>query len=77
MKQSDMRKPFATKAQTQNMTALRDRLLDVFDALGNAAIPPEQAKELANTAGKIINSAKAQLEYAALRKEDPNIPFLK
>jgi hypothetical protein len=30
-----------------------------------------------NTAGKIINVQKIQLEYAALRKEAPVIEFLK
>jgi hypothetical protein len=35
------------------------------------------AKETSNAAGKIIKSALAQLEYAKLRKEKPNIPFLK
>jgi len=29
-----------------------------------------------NTAGKIINAQKVQLEYAALRNAAPNIPFL-
>jgi hypothetical protein len=29
-----------------------------------------------NSAGKIINSLKVELEYFALRKEKPNIPFL-
>jgi hypothetical protein len=35
------------------------------------------ASELANLAGKMINSAKVQLEYHALRKdEDIKIAFL-
>lgn len=66
-----------TKGRTENMTKLRERMVDAFDALASAAIPTEQAKELANTAGKIISSAKAQLEYAHARKEKPEIPFLK
>jgi hypothetical protein len=41
------------------------------------AIKPKEAGELANVAGKMINSAKIQLEYYALRKETPSIPFLK
>lgn len=33
--------------------------------------------ELANVAGKMINSAKVQIEYYALRKETPEVAFLK
>jgi hypothetical protein len=40
-------------------------------------IKPKEAGELANVAGKMINSAKVQLEYYALRKETPTIDFLK
>jgi len=57
-------------------TQLRDELLVVFDQLQSGAIKPKDAKELANVAGKIINSAKVQLEYHALRKTTPDIPFL-
>ena len=35
-----------------------------------------QVGELANTAGKIISSVKLELEYAALRKDRPQIAFL-
>jgi hypothetical protein len=31
---------------------------------------------MANLAGKMINSAKVQLEYHALRKDKPSIKFL-
>jgi hypothetical protein len=31
---------------------------------------------MANLAGKMINSAKVQLEYHALRKDTPSIKFL-
>jgi hypothetical protein len=40
------------------------------------ALKPKEAGELANVAGKMINSAKVQLEYYALRKETPSIKFL-
>lgn len=55
---------------------LRDELAIVFDQLNSGAIKAKDAGELANVAGKMINSAKVQLEYYALRKETPNIPFL-
>lgn len=57
-------------------TELRDELAVVFDQLKAGAIKPKEAGELANVAGKMINSAKVQLEYHALRKSTPNIPFL-
>lgn len=34
------------------------------------------AGEMNNTAGKIINAQKVQLEYAALKKVAPSIAFL-
>lgn len=61
----------------KTVTTLRDELAEVFDQLKSGAIKPKDAGELANVAGKMINSAKVQLEYYALRKETPNIPFLK
>lgn len=60
----------------ENATQLRDELAVVFDELRSGAIKPKDARELANVAGKIINSAKVQLEYHALRKTTPDIPFL-
>lgn len=61
----------------KSVTVLRDELAEVFDQLKSGEIKPKEAGELANVAGKMINSAKVQLEYYALRKEVPNIPFLK
>jgi hypothetical protein len=57
-------------------TELRDELAKVFEELRNGTIKPKEAGELANVAGKMINSAKVQLEYHALRKTTPKIPFL-
>ena len=60
----------------KNVEELRDQLAAVFTALQNGVIEHKDAAELANLAGKMINSAKVQVEYYALRKEAPNIPFL-
>jgi hypothetical protein len=60
----------------KNVTQLRNELADVFDQLNAGLIKPKEAGELANVAGKMINSAKVQLEYYALRKEPPSIEFL-
>ncbi|MBT9158939.1 MAG: hypothetical protein DDT26_00188 [Dehalococcoidia bacterium] len=56
---------------------LRAELADVFQKLRAGEIKPGEAAELANLAGKMIGSAKVQVEYYALRKEPPDIAFLK
>ena len=56
---------------------LRAELADVFQKLRAGEIKPGEAAELANLAGKMIGSAKVQVEYYALRKESPDIAFLK
>lgn len=60
-----------------NITQLRDELLSVFEDLKNGTVERVQAAELNNTAGKIIGTMKVQLEYHALRKEQPDIKFMK
>lgn len=60
----------------KNVIELRKELCQVFDELRSKELRPQVAKELVNTAGKIINSVKLELEYAGLRKETPVIEFL-
>jgi hypothetical protein len=60
----------------KNVEELRTQLSEVFTGLQNGAIKHKDASEFANLAGKMINSAKVQVEYYALRKEAPLIPFL-
>jgi len=60
----------------KNVIELRKELCSVFDELRDKTLRPQVAKELVNTAGKIINSVKLELEYAGLRKEVPVIDFL-
>jgi len=60
-----------------NATELREDLLKVYEGLRNGTMNRRAAVEVNNTAGKIIASAKIQLEYSRLRKETPEIPFLK
>lgn len=61
----------------KNVDELRDQLADVFSKLRSGEIKPSEAAELANLAGKMISSAKVQIEYYALRKEAPVIDFLR
>jgi len=60
----------------KNVTELRNELSQVFNDLRIGSIKHKEAGELANIAGKMINSAKVQLEYYALAKQTPDIPFL-
>lgn len=60
----------------KNAEELRASLAEVFEQLRSGQIKPGEAAELANLGGKMISSAKVQVEYYALRKETPNIPWL-
>lgn len=59
-----------------NINALREDLIDAYESLKADPRRVVQVAELANTAGKIIGSVKIELEYALLKKERPNLPFL-
>ncbi|MGH8379288.1 hypothetical protein [Pseudomonas sp.] len=60
----------------KNAEELRKNLADVFRQLQAGEIDAKDASELANLGGKMINSAKVQVEYFALRKEAPKIAWL-
>ena len=59
-----------------NCDELRTELALTFEKLKAGEIKPGEAAELANLAGKMIGSAKVQVEYYALRKEQPLIEWL-
>lgn len=67
-----------TEAKQNINTAndLRGDLLIVYQSLRDGDIGLREAKERANVAGKILSSAKLQLEYNAYTKSDAKIPFL-
>lgn len=60
----------------KNAHELREELAQTFAQLKAGTIKPSEAAELANLAGKMIASAKVQVEYFAIRKESPRIAFL-
>lgn len=60
----------------KNVNELRVQLSKTFEQLQSGEMEPKVASELANLAGKMINSAKVQVEYYTLRKETPKITFL-
>ena len=64
----------------KTMEELRNQLLDAAEGLEGGTIDLKVAAELNNTAGKIINTVRTQLEYAQLQeslKTKLNIKFLK
>lgn len=59
-----------------NIDELNQELAEAFSWVKDDPRRANQVKEMANTAGKIINALKLKLVYAALRGEEPDIPFL-
>ena len=60
----------------KNVTEMRKSLSTLFDQLKNGEVDVKVAAEMNNTAGKIINTLKVQLDYAELREEKPAIPYM-
>jgi hypothetical protein len=48
----------------------------IFYGLKAGEVKLKDAAEMHNSVGKMIGLTKLQLEYAALRKEAPDLPFL-
>lgn len=61
----------------KTMRELRNQIIATTEGLKNGTVDIKIAIELNNAAGKIINTVRTQLEYAKLRKEKPEINFLK
>jgi hypothetical protein len=59
-----------SKVTIDNVESLRNNLSEIFDALRDGAIAHKEAKEISNLAGKMINSAKVQIDYHRLRKDE-------
>lgn len=64
------------KKKIETITDLRNDMLNVYKSLRDGEIGLREAKERSNAAGKILSSAKLQLEYNAYTKSDSIIPFL-
>lgn len=61
----------------KNVKQLRSELAAVFEDLKTGKLAPAVATEMNNAAGKMIATAKLQLEHAALRKEKPDVEWLR
>lgn len=59
----------------KNIVEVREQLSEVFADLRAAKIGHHEAAEMNNCAGKILTSLKVELEYYALTKQVPSIPF--
>lgn len=62
--------------QITNIKQLRESLADNYEKIKSKKMPINMGKELANTAGKMINSCKVELEYNQLMGEKRKIDFL-
>ena len=51
----------------KNVSELRNELSAVYKDLRGGEVDAKVAKELANLAGKMINSAKIQIDYHTMR----------
>lgn len=60
----------------KNIEELRNNLSTLFEQIKTGQMDVKAAAEMNNTAGKIISTLKVQLDYAALRKEAPQIGYL-
>jgi hypothetical protein len=63
-------------AQPKNIEELREHLLSAFEWVKTDPRRSNQVKEMSNAAGKVLASVKLQMEYAFLKGEEPDIPFL-
>jgi len=61
----------------ENITDLRTSLADNYKKMKAGKMGLNVGKELANTAGKIINSLKVELEYNSMMDIKGEIEFLK
>lgn len=58
-----------------NIKDLRDSLVESFGELKQGKLKSKDAKELTNLAGKIIMSAKTELDYNKYMKKEKTIDF--
>lgn len=60
----------------KNIKELRDSLADNYEKMKADEMELKLGKELANTAGKLINTIKVELEYNQMVGVKKKIPFL-
>lgn len=60
----------------QNITELRDKLIQNYELMESQQRSIKLGKELANTAGKIINSCALEHDYNKYKENGREIKFL-
>ncbi len=60
----------------KNVVELRDDLLKVYTQMRSGKLGIDEAKQAANVAGKIMSTAKAQMEYKKMIQSKERIPFM-
>lgn len=60
-----------------NIIGLRKEMGATISELKKGTIAPRAASQVCNAAGKMIDTVKCQLKYHGMRKEKPNITFMK
>lgn len=61
----------------KTMKEVREKLVDLCKKLESGEMELPIVSEMHNGIGKLINTVTKQLEYAKLRKEKPQIDFMK
>ena len=61
----------------KSMKEVRAKLVDLNAQLESGTLDIKTVCEMHNGIGKIINTVRTQLEYSKLRKETPQIDFMK
>lgn len=59
-----------------NVVGLREDLIKVYENLRSGNLGTNEAKQAANVAGKILSTAKAQMEYNKMVQSKKKIKFL-
>jgi hypothetical protein len=66
----------ATETKLDNIKDLRDQLIELFKNVKSDKIDLRKAKELNNTSGKMLSTAKLQMEYNVYTQNKAKIKFL-
>lgn len=61
----------------KTMTDARKKTCEILEGLEGGSVDVKTAAEMFNGIGKVINTVRTQLEYSKLRKEKPQIDFMK
>ena len=59
-----------------NVLELRNDLIDVYSQMRSGSMGLDEAKQAANVAGKILGTAKVQMEYNKMCQTKKKINFL-